>query len=407
VSFGSQTLRRIGRVLLRIFFFGLELAAACVLCIVARTFLDGHRSEVPQGEVRVAGAQKGVPELAFACELSADQLEALFSKPEVIDALKRANAAISVSLIDLGPERANVVRRLNQSGIPVTAWMALPKEQGYYLNAANAPQATARFAEFERWTSTNGLRWARIGLDIEPSLQDFGLLREGHWLRFLAAMGRRCFDLGRVQRARLAYSVLIGRMQAAGYPVETYQFPFIADARRVHSEILERLFGIVDVRGDREVFMTYSSFNRAIDSALVWAYGPDAQVLAVGSTAGDADPGGRFAPLNWNDFTRDAVVASHFSPVVGVYSLEGCVRQGFLPRLGTIDWQQTVTVPAEAVRQVMQLRSRIQAVLWTASHLPYLFGVLLIGNIWLIWRRRGRPVTQPPPHPGNISRTAG
>jgi hypothetical protein len=40
----------------------------------------------------------------------------------------------------------------------------------------------------------------------------------------------------------------------------------------------------VDVRGEREVLMVYTSFNQSLDSALIWVYGPDAQAIAVGST---------------------------------------------------------------------------------------------------------------------------
>jgi hypothetical protein len=328
------------------------------------------------------------PQLEFACELATEQLQSLFSKTDVIDDLRHLNAAVSLSLIDLSPSRAGVVRRLNEAGIPVTAWIALPKEEGYYLNAANAGEAAARFTAFEKWTSDYSLRWARVGLDIEPSLQEFGAVREGHWMRPAAAIVRRCFDAGSVKRARNAYAALIGRIQSDGYGVETYQFPFLADERKVNSTMLERFFGIVDVRGNREVFMTYTSFNHAIDSALIWQYGPEAQIVAVGSTAGDAEPGGKSGPLSWDELTHDVIVASHFSPVVGVYSLEGCVRQGFLPRLKTMNWDQSFTIPAEANRKVFQLRRRIQTALLTVSHLPYLAAAVLLLDFLLIWRRR-------------------
>jgi hypothetical protein len=56
----------------------------------------------------------------------------------------------------------------------------------------------------------------------------------------------------------------------------------------------------VDVRGDREVLMLYTSFNQSLDSALIWVYGPDAQAIAVGSTTGPtSDP--HFARLNWEE----------------------------------------------------------------------------------------------------------
>ena len=384
---GRTAVRAATRVLLWSLVFGLELAASVVACFTARALVVSHWDEALPGDIRIDGAPAVHPQLEFACELATEQLQSLFSKPDVIDDLRQLNAAVSLSLMDLSPGRAGVVRRLNEAGIPVTAWIALPKEEGYYLNAANAPEAVSRFAAFETWTGDYGLRWARVGLDIEPSLQEFGAVRQGHWLRPAAAVVRRCFDTGSVKRARNAYAALIGRIQSDGYRVETYQFPFIADERKANSTMLERFFGIVDVRGDREVFMTYTSYNHAIDSALIWQYGPEAQIVAVGSTAGDPEPGGKFNPLSWDEFTHDVIVASHFSPVVGVYSLEGCVRQGFLPRLKTMNWGQSFTIPAEANRKVIQLRTRIQTALWIGSHLPYLAAAVLLLNLLLIWRR--------------------
>ena len=125
------------------------------------------------------------------------------------------------------------------------------------------------------------------------------------------------------------------------------------------SQLLERLAGIVDVRGDREALMLYTSFNPALGSGLIWLYGPDAQAIAVGSTRGsDSDP--HFLPLNWEEFSRDLIVAHRFSPIIGVYSLEGCVRQGFLRRLTTLDWNQSIVIPAESVQKATRLRACVQ-----------------------------------------------
>ena len=223
------------------------------------------------------------------------------------------------------------MRELNRDGIPVTAGLTVPPEQGYYLNASNGRQAEVRFADFEKWTTANELRWAGIGLDIEPNIQDFATLRQGRkWHLFLTLL-ERYFDMRRVREAKYTYGALIQEIRSHGYQVETYQFPFIADERAVRSSVLERLTGIVDVRGDLEVLMVYTSFNQSLDSALIWVYGPDAQAIAVGSTTGPtSDP--HFARLNWEEFSRDLMVANHFSHVIGVYNFEGCVRQGFLAR---------------------------------------------------------------------------
>ena len=331
------------------------------------------------------------PQLVFACELDTEALQKLFADPAVMSDLTALHAGVALALGDLSAGRAGVVRRLNEAGIPVTAWLALPKDQGYYLNAGNEPQAAARFAEFQQWTAANGLRWAAIGLDIEPNIQEFAAMRN-HKLRLLATLAGRYFETGRVRRARAAYEALIHRMQASGYLVETYQFPFIVDERDAHTTLLERLFGLVDVRGNREVLMLYTSFNHAMDSAVIWKYGPAAQAIAVGSTKSDPATDAQFPPLNWEEFGHDLIVASHYSQTVGVYSLEGCVNQGFLPRLRTMDWSQPVTIPADAVQKVNRMRSRIHLALWMGTNLPWFVLVVVVscGWWWIAIRRKRR-----------------
>ncbi|HUA16883.1 MAG TPA: hypothetical protein VMG31_16435 [Verrucomicrobiae bacterium] len=361
----------------------LALAAACWLMVAA-----APRATAASGDIQVQGRR---PELVFACELDTAKLQALFADPALIPELQQLQASIALAIQDLSPERADVVRRLNAAGVPVIAWMALPREQGYYLNAGNEPAAAERFAQFESWTAQNRLRWAAIGLDVEPSLTEWGDI-QGHRWRIVLTFLHRVFDGKRVERAREAYAGLIARMQAHGYSVQTYQLLFLADERRAHSTILERLFGLVDVRGNQETLMVYSSFNHALDGALIWAYGPDAQTIAVGSTAGSGDAAidARFPPLDWKEFSRDLLIASHFSPVVGVYSLEGCVRQGFLPRLTTLNWQSPVILPAQAVTKAQRFRRIVQTALWLASHMVYLAIIFAAGVGWLVMRRRGK-----------------
>jgi hypothetical protein len=363
-----------------------SLTAIVILSLSSAGFAQPPSNASPQ-YIRVSGPGTP-PTIVFACDGPLSDLESLFSQPDVISDLKAIDAGIALALPDLSADRAQLVRQLNIASIPVTAWLALPGEQGYYINAGNAPEAAARFAAFRTWTSTYGLRWAAVGLDIEPSLQEFGALRTNKW-RLAGTLVMRYFETERVRRARESYSSLIQQIQADGYPVETYQFPFIADERRAHSTLLERLAGIVDVKGNREAFMIYTSFNTRLDPALIWVYGPDAQAIAIGSTSGpEAAP--RFTPLHWEEFSRDLIVASHFSHEIGVYNLQGSVQQGFLPRLKTFNWNQSVDIPAESIRKATQFRARIQRVLWLGSHLPYFAVAILIAIIWILARRRRR-----------------
>jgi hypothetical protein len=102
--------------------------------------------------------------------------------------------------------------------------------------------------------------------------------------------------------------------------------------------------------------------------SLKCVYGPDAQAIAVGSTSGPESVA-HFVRLNWSSFSRDLIVAHHFSHSIGIYNLEGCIQQGFLHRLPSFDWNQTVVIPAALVRKALQFRTRVQTAIWIGSHL--------------------------------------
>ena len=366
------------------------LAAAAVLPAFSREQITSAGAEVlPNGDIRVQGS--GVqPELFFGCDMDSAKLESFFSDAALIGNLKALNAGIALGISDFSPARARAVRLLNQDGIRVIAGLSLP-DQGVYLNAGNVREAAARFETFEIWTAANGLKWSAVGLDIEPNFSDFAAMRNQK-LRLAAKLLRRSFDAEGVRRGREAYAALIATIQSRGYPVETIQMNFLADERKIHTTILERLFGIVDIRANDEVLMVYSSFNHAADAAPVWSYGQEAQAIAIGSTAGSGDPAidAKYPPLNWDEFSRDLIVASHFTHTVGVFDLQGCIQQGFLERLKTLDWSQSVIISAGALRRLNRFRRIVETVLWIVSHALYLLAAALALIALLIWRRRAR-----------------
>lgn len=337
------------------------------------------------GPLRVKGSGTP-PKLFFACcDQGTADMQAWISNPQIISQLQQMHASLAVSISDFSPDRTQAVQQLNKDGIPVVAWLMLPADQGGYMNAQDAPEAAQRFAQFQAWTQQNHLRWVGVGLDIEPNYRQLQAEAK-HRLHFRWLMLQRFFDYGQVQKARDAYTALIRQIQAAGYPVQTYQMDFLADERAVHSTLLERLFGIVDVRGNEEALMAYSSLNHAAGSALVWNYGPEAQTLAVGSTLYDKNAGPANDPLNWNELSNDLIVASHFTPTVGIYSLEGCIRQGFVPRLASFDWGQTVTIPAAAIKVTNQFHKRVRIAIWILSRLPYFLIALILLAIYVLFR---------------------
>ena len=95
------------------------------------------------------------PKLTFFVELELEPLEELFRKPDVVPFLAAQGCAVSMGLLDLSPRRAAVVRRLESNGIPVTGWLLLDVEDGYWLNADNADRARERWRETAAWAE----RW--------------------------------------------------------------------------------------------------------------------------------------------------------------------------------------------------------------------------------------------------------
>jgi hypothetical protein len=165
-----------------------------LLSMIARNALAAADTE----NVQVHGQR---PQLVFACDSDTPKLQSFFADPTWISELKGLRAEIDFSLTDLSPERAQVVRKLNEAGIATIAWMALPAREGYYMNANSASAAEKRSAEFQKWTTENDLHWAAVGLDLEPSLEDWTQIQQGHRWRMVHTFLSRAFDGEKVVRA--------------------------------------------------------------------------------------------------------------------------------------------------------------------------------------------------------------
>ncbi|MFN2285432.1 MAG: hypothetical protein ACK2UQ_13500, partial [Anaerolineae bacterium] len=283
------------------------------------------------------------PELTFFCELDAAALQELFSTPQIIEDLCALGAGVSLGLRDLSEERAEIVRRLNDAGIPVVAWLLLPEAQGYWFNLDNAPEAIAFYADFRAWTTAHDLQWDGVGLDIEPDMRELKKLIAGD-RRALRTLFRRFMDAERLKQAQRHYSGLIAQIRADGYRVDEYAIHFVVDERQAGSQLVQRLFGLVDLDVDREVLMLYSSVMRPLGHGVLWSYAPFAGSVGVGLTGGGVDVGGvdQIPPLTWDEFTHDLRLAHTWSDTIHVFSLEGAVRQGYLSRLLTFDWDAPV-----------------------------------------------------------------
>lgn len=331
-----------------------------------------------------------VPKLTFFCELDAPQLQALFAQKDVRESLHAMGAGVSMAVRDFAPERAEVVRELTRAGIPVTAWLVLPEEKGYWFNAENVSDALEVAERFLNWTGEEGLEWAGVGLDIEPHMAEWRMLQSGRLLALLRRVWRRVFNPERIWHAEATYAMLVEKLHRAGYRVESYQLPFIADERMVGGDFLRRLTGIVDIQVDTEVLMLYSSFFRRQGAAMLWSYGPHARAMGVGSTGGGVATGelDRIAPLSWEELSRDLLLARRWADEVYLFSLEGCVEQGYLGQLATFDWDAPAPA-APNLRQIECMRRALRALLWAGTH-PWMTAAVICGTLWLLGRTKRR-----------------
>jgi hypothetical protein len=326
------------------------------------------------------------PTLTFACELEPERLAVLVDTPGVIEHLLALDATVSLGLLDLGPERAKIVRRLNDAGVPLVAWLLLPKEEGYWFHAGNVAQATARYDAFERWTAEHGLRWTGVGFDVEPDYREMRHIAAGRAWRLLPRIVGRWFTAKKAARAESAYAGLVARAKEAGYRTESYQIPFVVDDRRAGARTVHRALRLVDLPVEREILMLYTSMVRRIGPGMLWSYGPDAGGIGVGSTGGGVEMPGEPPPLTWEELARDLRLARAWTDEVFVFSLEGCVEHGFLDRIVDFDWGVAVEPPLEEAARVDRLRQVARGLLLVTRQGRWA-GAALVVVLWLLTRR--------------------
>jgi hypothetical protein len=323
------------------------------------------------------------PHLTFYCELESEELAGLFEQPALIDDLKSMQASISLGLMDFHPSRVEVVRQLNNAEIPIIAWLLLPKQEGYWCNLRNAQQAVARYREFKRWSEQHGLTWDGVGLDIEPDIREMEQLGKTR-LRMGWQLLKRIFRQQNISEAKAHYYHLVDEIHSDGYRVDVYQLPIIIDERMVRSSLLQRALCLVDIPADREVLMLYTSFLRPHGPGFLWSYAPQAQSIAVGSTGGGVDVGMFDAqPLQWNELARDLRHAWVFSNDIHIFSLEGCVRAGYLAKLKEFAWDHPIIEPVKPAETVDAWRVALRSVLWLSAH-PLTIFLTVSGALLLV-----------------------
>ena len=326
--------------------------------------------------------------LTFFCEMASPQLEKLFANTSLIKQLRRLNANISLGLLDFSQERAEVVERLTRAGVPVTAWLLLPKEAGYWTSLDTVAETVRCYGEFKAWTTRNKLQWAAVGLDIEPHLDRLTQL-SNQWVKEVPDLLNRLISKKKYQALENDARTLITLIRNDGFAIETYNFPFVIEERAASSHILSRTLGTPALDADREVLMLYSSFFPENGDAILWSYAHQAKGIGIGSTGGGVEIEGipALKILRWVDLRRDMLIASKFTNHLYIFSLEGCVENSYLDRLEALDWNEEIHLPVNEGQKVTLVRKALQSLLWILSH-P--LEIILIGFILRCLSKRNK-----------------
>lgn len=332
----------------------------------------------------------------FFCELGASELRALLAGEAVIPALVSQGHGIALAMRELDDATAEVIRQLNAHRVPVVAWLTLPPGEGFWLNLQNYPQAIERYRAVAAWARAAGVHFHAIGLDVEPPSGELDRLQR--WgARDLARRLWLARENVLFAAARSAYTELIAEIHHDGYEVHTYQLPILADDRRAGTTLAQRALDIVDLPADVEVLICYSSvpldtLGNDLGGALITSYGPSADAIGVGilSSSAAQEGGEGLPPLPWEALERDLQLAAHHTDTIYLYSLEGCVERGLLPRLSAFDWAKEGRAIAWKRGLVGAVRGLILVGLLAARFSRILFAWLGWGLFVLLLARRLR-----------------
>ncbi|NNJ09556.1 hypothetical protein EKD04_004375 [Chloroflexales bacterium ZM16-3] len=332
----------------------------------------------------IAQQSYGHPYLIFFSELDGEGALDLLARPGLLSELVSSSYGVALAIRDLTPDLASAVRLLNSSGVQVVAWLQLPQSEGIWFHMQNYPQAIERYRSFRVWSRDQGLIFHAVGIDIEPPSSELDRIQR--WgLRDLARRLWLAHENVLFAAARVAYADLIGEIHHDGYEVHAYQLPILADDRRAGTTLIQRAFDIVGLPADVEVLMCYSSLpidalRNDIGGTLITSYGPSADSIGVGAISGSAADSSAddLPPLSGDALERDLLLAARHTDVIYVFSLEGCVERGLLPRIGQINWEAEPAISPWKRLSVGAIRALILIALLTSR-----FGGRLVA--WLGW----------------------
>lgn len=179
-------------------------------------------------------------------------LQEVFSGFTVAEALQRRNMSLAIATGQgpLDEEFANLISWLNQLEIPVTLWVTLSDEEGYWTNAASVQQTYLRIEEILKWTEEFDVSYVRLGFDIEWPVQIATAVASGKFLKALRMI--KAYKKTWNPHAQDRFESILKFLESFGIDYEFYAFPKAMEFMSVT--------GLTIPEGSRVIEMDYTSF---------------------------------------------------------------------------------------------------------------------------------------------------
>lgn len=104
-------------------------------------------------------------------EKRGEALMELFKKDDLADFLAKNNFEITLAMTRLDDKTAETIKYLNEKKVPVTAWIVLEDNEGYWTNKTNVDKTKEKTEAVKEWAKVNELRFEGIGFDMENPIQ--------------------------------------------------------------------------------------------------------------------------------------------------------------------------------------------------------------------------------------------
>jgi hypothetical protein len=319
--------------------------------------------------------------ISFFNELKSPELVQLFKDSTLIPNLQAIHGEIRMGTLDLTSERAGIVKKLNEAGIPVVAWVVLTEEDGYFSNSINADLSKKRYQEIKNWANQNQLKFKAIGFDFEIDMNDLKLAKLNP-LKLVYKMFTRLYDDdNNLKLAKLKYDTLMAQVKADGYAVEGYYMPYINDEVANGTSSIQKMARFIRYETGNDIPMLYSSLNGNGDGMLK-LYGADIHLYAagLGSTGGGIDTSGL---LTYERLVHDMNVAFKTVKEVHIFSLEGAVKSGMLSKLLSYKYDSTVAYDQNEIEGSISVQKKVKLISSILSY-PTLFLLTILLIVTLL-----------------------